>query len=38
MIAHPPREVTHVAQIEKMSITLIKRNIGLGVQRAMGTP
>lgn len=37
MIAHPPREVTDVAQIEKMSIPLIKRNIGLGVQRTMGT-
>lgn len=38
MKAHPPREVTDVAQIEKMSITLIKRNISLGLQRAMRTP
>lgn len=38
MKAHPPRELTDVAEIEKMSTTPIKRNIDLGVHRAMGTP
>ena len=37
MKAHPPRELTDVAQIEKMSTILIKRNTDLGVQRATGT-